>query len=349
MSGNTAEPLLPGPLLIDLAGTELTAEEQALLRHPLVGGVVLFTRNYRDPAQLAELTGAIHETGRNRLLITVDQEGGRVQRFRAGFTRLPASALLGRLWEQDAQAARQRARDQGLVMALECRARGVDCSFAPVLDLDFGFSQVIGDRALHADPQVVAELAMAFCAGVHLAGLPVVIKHFPGHGGIAPDTHTELATDNRIWQELYDQDLLPFRRLIAHGSEGVMLAHIRYPGVDQEVASFSAVWIQRVLRGAMGFRGAVFSDDMSMAGAAGGRALSRRVTDALRAGCDWVLLCNDRPGLRSLLDGLSLEPEDEDPASRSRRADMVGRLAGDPGGLLLDPHYLQARDRLLNH
>lgn len=334
--------------MIDVAGLELTGEDRELLRHPLVGGVILFSRNYHDLEQLAELTGTIRETAGDKCLIAVDQEGGRVQRFREGFTNLPAQARLGEAWDQNSdpnqQTTLQLARDLGLVMALEVRRGGVDFSFAPVLDLDFGLSSVIGDRALHGDPQVVGSLGLAISQGMDIAGMARVIKHFPGHGGIAPDTHTELAIDNRSWQQLQSQDLIPFQKLIDAGVQGVMLAHILYPEVDDRIAGFSSHWIGQVLRRRMGFSGAVFSDDMSMKGADQGETMPEKVQRALQCGCDWILLCNDRAEVQTVVESVPLR---KDPAASARRQMMQANQRVDIATLQDSRMYRDALQRLL--
>ena len=229
-----------GPVMLGLEGPELSAQERELLRHPLVGGVILFTRNYQSPAQLTALTGVIHALRQPRLLIAVDHEGGRVQRFRDGFTRLPAVRRLGELYDQDRMRAKQLARGTGWLMAAELRAVGVDFSFAPVLDLDHGVSSIIGDRAFHSDPEAVADLAHAYVSGMQKAGMEAVGKHFPGHGGIAADSHLELPVDPRPLAVLETADLLAFERMIHYGLAALMPAHVRYPAVDDQPAGFSA-------------------------------------------------------------------------------------------------------------
>ena len=280
-------------LMLDLEGLTVTAEEQELLRHPAVGGLILFSRNYQEPDQLYEL---IHQVraARPDLLIAVDQEGGRVQRFRTEFTRLPPMAALGRYHGRDPEAACHAADLLGELMADELRAYDIDISFAPVLDLDFGTSSVIGDRSFNADPHAVTELAGAFIDGMARAGMAATGKHFPGHGHVAADSHLELPEDSRTWEQLHD-DLVPFKAL-APRLDGIMPAHVRYQAVDAEPAGFSRHWLGKVLRGDCGYRGVIFSDDLGMAGAAGAGDFSQRAQAALGAGCDMVLVCNDRPG-----------------------------------------------------
>ncbi|MGE0072083.1 MAG: beta-N-acetylhexosaminidase [Thiomonas sp.] len=281
------------PLIVDVAGLQLTAADRRRLRHPLVGGVVLFARNWSNRRQLRELCGQIKAV-RSDLLIAVDHEGGRVQRFRDdGFTHLPAMRELGAHWMHDAAGAMRRATACGLVLAAELRACGVDFSFAPVLDLDWGESSVIGDRALHADPRVVAVLAQSLMFGMARAGMAHCAKHFPGHGHARADTHVAVATDPRPLRALLDADAAPYHWL-APGLRAVMPAHVVYPQVDALPAGFSTVWLRSVLRERIGFTGAIISDDLSMAAAttaADGR-LGQAVLQGLRAGCDLVLVCN---------------------------------------------------------
>jgi|TARA_R100001143_G_scaffold24275_1_gene24828 beta-N-acetylhexosaminidase len=280
-------------LMLDLEGPGVTPEEQDLLRHPAVGGLILFSRNYQEPDQLYELVRQVRET-RPDLLIAVDQEGGRVQRFRTEFTRLPPMAALGRFHGRDPGGARHAADLLGELMADELRGFDIDISFAPVLDLDFGTSSVIGDRSFNADPEAVTDLAGAFIDGMARAGMAATGKHFPGHGHVAADSHLELPEDPRSWEQLQD-DLVPFKAL-APRLDGIMPAHVRYQSVDDEPAGFSRHWLGKVLRGDCGYRGVIFSDDLGMAGAAGAGDFSQRAEAALGAGCDMVLVCNDRAG-----------------------------------------------------
>jgi beta-N-acetylhexosaminidase len=290
-----------GPLMVDIAGTELTAEDVRVLSHPLVGSVVLFTRNYRDPAQLSALTGAIRALRTPHLLIAVDQEGGRVQRFREGFTRLPAMRLLGRRFDQDRRDALALAQSVGWLMAGELRAVGVDFSFAPCVDLDYGVSEVIGDRAFHHDPDAVAALAVAVLSGMREAGMPAIAKHFPGHGAVVADSHVALPVDRREFADL-EPDMRPYRPLIDNNVAGIMAAHVVIPAVDALPASLSQRWITGVLRGEMGFHGCVFADDLSMAGAVAFGDVVARSELASAAGCDVLLICNDRPSVELVLE-----------------------------------------------
>jgi beta-N-acetylhexosaminidase len=323
-------------VLLDLEGTELTAEERELLRHPAVGGVILFARNYQDPGQVAALTSAIHALREPRLLIAVDQEGGRVQRFRAGFTRLPPAGRFGAMHRHQPQRARQAAERVGWLMAAELRAVGVDFSFAPVLDLDRGVSRVIGDRAFAHGVNAVSDLAAAWMAGVHAAGMAAVGKHFPGHGGIAADSHLELPVDGRSLADLTVEDLVPFARLIDHGLEAIMPAHVVYPRIDPQPAGFSRFWLGEVLRGRLGFQGVVFSDDLNMAAAGAGGDYRERAKAGLAAGCDMLLVCNNRPAAVETVAALH---DHDDPAALLRLLRMHGRGGRDLDGLRLDPSY----------
>ncbi len=308
--------------MLGLEGPELSAEEKQLLTHPLVGGVILFTRNYRSPEQVAALTAAIHGLRQPRLLVAVDHEGGRVQRFRQGFTHLPAVRRLGEICDHARLRAKQLARVTGWLMATELRAVGVDFSFAPVLDLDRGVSAVIGDRSFHHDPEIVADLAHAYGSGMQKAGMEAVGKHFPGHGGVAADSHVELPVDERPLDELAATDLLAFERMIHYGVAALMPAHVLYPRVDALPAGFSQRWLRDILRQRLGFQGVIFSDDLDMAGAGVAGSPPERAAAALAAGCDMVLACNDRPAAVAILDGLKVATN---PVSQLRLIRMHGR------------------------
>ncbi|QLQ02602.1 MAG: beta-N-acetylhexosaminidase [Thiobacillus sp.] len=310
-----------GPLMLDVAGTELTDDDRRRLGHPLVGGVILFSRNYRDPAQLAALTAEIHALKPAPLLIGVDHEGGRVQRFREGFTRLPPMRAFGEIWNTHPQQAKHLARETGFVLASELRAHGIDFSFAPVLDLDYGASSVIGDRAFHADPHAVFQLGQAMMLGMKDAGMAACGKHFPGHGFVVADSHVDVPVDNRTLADIAVADLVPFRLMIEAGLAAIMPAHVIYPNVDDKPAGFSRVWLQKLLRHQLGFDGAVFSDDLCMAGAAVAGGVVERVTAALEAGCDMALVCN-RPDLAD--DVLANLKVDWPAPSRARLARMHG-------------------------
>ena len=292
-----------GPLMIDLRGKTIAADEREWLQSPLVGGVILFTRNFESVEQLARLVAEIHAARQPPLLVTVDQEGGRVQRFREPFFRLPPFRALGRLYDEERELALKAVAACGWLMAAELRGVGVDLSFAPCVDLDRGLSKVIGDRALHREGAVVALLARRFAAGAKKAGMAITAKHFPTHAGAHSDSHTEFAVDNRELAEL-DEDLRPYRDLIANSLAAVMVAHVCFPAVDSRPASLSSRWISGYLRGELGFKGAVISDDLSMTGASVAGTPAERVRLALEAGCDLVLLCNAPEQIPGVLDSL---------------------------------------------
>ncbi|MCC4117815.1 beta-N-acetylhexosaminidase [Aromatoleum toluclasticum] len=331
-----------GPVMLDVAGTVLTDEERERLCDPLVGGVILFARNFTGSEQLSALTAEIHALRDPALVIAVDHEGGRVQRFRTdGFTRLPSMRRLGQMWAQDHVAALDAARAVGYVLASELLAHGVDLSFAPVLDLDYGSSRVIGDRSFHRDPQVAASLAQALAAGMADAGMGCVGKHFPGHGFVEADSHLEIPVDERDFDAIWNEDIAPYRHRIGRHLSGVMPAHVIYTKVDPNPAGFSPFWLQDVLRGRVGFKGVVFSDDLTMEGAAVAGDILARAKAACAAGCDMVLVCN-RPDLAAdLLDRWVPEVQ---PESRARIAALHARPQfGDSFALELSPVYQQAR------
>jgi beta-N-acetylhexosaminidase len=326
--------------MLDVAGTALTEEDRRRLAHPLAGGVILFSRNYASPDQLIRLTAEVHALRNPALIVAVDHEGGRVQRFRDGFTVIPPMRALGRAWDLDSKRARELAHDTGFVLAAELRAHGVDLTFAPVLDVDTGASGVIGDRALHADPKVIAELARALVRGFRLAGMNAVGKHFPGHGHVRADSHHEVPVDERPYVEIEASDLVPFRRLIGSGLGGIMPAHVIYPRVDSRPAGFSAVWLKRLLRGELGFDGVIFSDDLSMEGASVAGGITARAEAALAAGCDMVLVCNDPAAVDELFAGLNYATP---PVSLARLARIHGRARADTLVKLREnPRYARA-------
>jgi beta-N-acetylhexosaminidase len=290
-----------GPIMLDIEGTKLTAADKKKLLHPAVGGVILFTRNYLSLAQLTQLTAEIHALRAPPLLIAVDHEGGRVQRFRTDFTRLPPMRELGRIWDEHPGEARRLARQTGYVLAAELRAAGVDFSFTPVLDMDYGTSCVIGDRAIHCKPEVIAELAHSLMSGMKSGGMNAVGKHFPGHGRIQADSHFEVPIDRRPYSDIEMNDMVPFQKMVNLGLMGIMPAHVIYPEVDIRPAGFSDVWLKKILRGELGFEGCIFSDDLNMEGAAVAGGVLQRAESALKAGCDMVLICNNPEGADTLL------------------------------------------------
>ncbi|TBU93500.1 beta-N-acetylhexosaminidase [Stutzerimonas kirkiae] len=325
---------MQGSLMLDIAGTWLTAEDRQLLRQPQVGGLILFARNIEDPRQVLELTRAIRQV-RPDLLLAVDQEGGRVQRLRQGFVRLPA---MRRFAECDDALA--LAELTGWLMATEVLAVGIDFSFAPVLDLDHQRSAVIGARAFEGDPWRATQLAGAFIKGMHAAGMAATGKHFPGHGWAEADSHVAIPLDERDLAQIRQQDLQPFQAL-GGVLDAVMPAHVIYPAVDERPAGFSAYWLQTILRGELGFDGVIFSDDLSMAGAHVAGDAGERILAALGAGCDMGLVCNDRASAELALS--VLQRRDVMPAPRLRR--MVRRAEVLPD-YRCDPRWLQGLQAL---
>jgi beta-N-acetylhexosaminidase len=311
-----------GPLMVDIAGTELSADDVRVLSHPLVGSVLLFSRNYSNPAQVSALTAAIRALRTPHLLIAVDHEGGRVQRFREGFTRLPPVRLLGRRFDEDRRDGLVLAQSVAWLMAAELRAVGVDFSFAPCIDLDYGVSEIIGDRAFHSDPDTVAALGVATLVGLREAGMPAIAKHFPGHGAVVADSHVALPVDRREFVDL-EPDIRPYRALIDNNLAGIMAAHVVFPAVDALPASLSQRWVNGVLRGELGFHGCVFADDLTMAGAAAFGDVIARAELALAAGCDVLPICNDRHSVESVLE--AFETKTVSAASQARLVRMRAR------------------------
>ena len=281
-----------GPVMLDVVGTELTADDVRRLQHPLVGGVILFKRNFINNSQLKALTASIHEVRTPPLLIAVDHEGGRVQRFRDGFTKIPAMREFGKIWDSHPKKAKQLATEAGWILAAELRAHGIDFSFTPVLDMDYGDSLVIGDRAFHLKPQAINDLAFALMQGLKKGGMAAVGKHFPGHGFVVADSHVSMPVDDREFDQIAQHDMQPFKMMIDDGIQAIMPAHVIYPKVDDKPAGFSARWLQKILRERLGFNGVIFSDDLSMEAATAGGDVTTRALAALNAGCDMVLLCN---------------------------------------------------------
>jgi len=313
-----------GPVMLDLIGTKISDQERELLLHPQTGGVILFTRNFESIAQIRDLVDEIHQLREPRLLVAIDHEGGRVQRFRDGFTHIPPARNIGLIYNKDKAKGREFAKTCGWLMAAELRSVGIDFSFAPVLDIAHGLSGVIGDRAYHSNPEYVADLAHHFMAGMQKAGMEAVGKHYPGHGGVREDSHLALPVDERSLDEIRDQDLVPFERMIHFGLAGIMPAHVVYSRIDQQPAGFSAYWLNGVLRQELGFKGVIFSDDLSMAAAEVGGTYAERAHIALKAGCDMLLVCNHPEGAAEVL--MALEGH-EDTVSSVRLARMHGRKA----------------------
>ncbi|NCF16090.1 MAG: beta-N-acetylhexosaminidase [Gammaproteobacteria bacterium] len=294
-----------GPVMLDIEGLTLSPADRDLLREPAVGGVILFTRNYESADQVADLVAEIRALRSPPLLIAVDHEGGRVQRFREGFTQIPPMRRIGREYDRDSESGLLAAREAGWLIASELRAVGIDLCFAPCVDLDWGVSEIIGDRSFHRNPEVVADLANAFSRGLRSAGMAAVAKHFPGHGAVLADSHLKLPVDRRDYGLVLD-DMRPYERLIGNGAiAGVMLAHIVYEQIEAQPAGFSELWIQRELRSRLGFGGAVFCDDLSMKATRGYGSMAERGRLALDAGCDMILVCNDRDAAHQAVDALN--------------------------------------------
>jgi beta-N-acetylhexosaminidase len=320
-----------GPVMLGIAGLELTREDRERLLHPAAGGVILFSRNYQNPAQLRELVRDIRRLRSPELLVAVDHEGGRVQRFREGFTELPAMHRIGDVFSYDPVRGQDLACDAGWLLAQELRAVGVDFSFTPVLDRDIGISEVIGDRAFHERPDVIALLGGCLLDGLEQGGMAGVGKHFPGHGAVAADSHLDVPVDPRPFAEIEAEDIAAFLPLLPRLG-GIMPAHVIYPEVDAKPAGFSGIWLHDLLRVRWGFDGAIFSDDLGMAGAYVAGSPAERAHAALYAGCNMVLICNDPVATDEILQ--TLEGRPEDPDSRRRLDAMRSRRAtGDPARL----------------
>jgi len=332
--------------MVDLVGLELSEVERDILQHPLVGGVILFSRNYESPEQVTALTESIRALRDPHLLISVDHEGGRVQRFRQGFTRLPPIGALGKHFMQHPELTRQRAEKTGWLMAAELRAVGVDFSFAPVLDLDYGVSEIIGDRSFHRDPEAVASMAHAYIQGMKRAKMSAVGKHFPGHGAVEVDSHLGLPVDSRHFEDMIQADILPFSRLCQTELAGIMPAHIVYEQSDSLPAGFSPFWIKEVLRDRLGFQGAVLSDDLSMEGAAIIGDPLARAEAALEAGCDMVLVCNKPESAVQVIDGLKLV---NDPLRHMRLIRLHGRHAMNRDDLFASAEWKEAAKTVLSY
>jgi len=327
-------------LIIGISGLVLTEEEREWIRTPCVSGVILFSRNFDSRMQVCELVAAIRAEREGPFVLSVDQEGGPVQRFRSGFTELPALARLGELYERDRAQAVALAEEHAWVMASEMRALDIDISFAPVLDLKRG-NLAIGERAFHVDPAVVSDLGLAYLRGMRLAGMAATIKHFPGHGSVLQDTHFDRATDSRPLEVLRTTDLLPFGDAIVAGAEAVMMAHVAYPLVDANPAGYSRVWIQDILRDEYQFGGVVISDDISMVAAESAGGIGARIAAHSSAGCDLILVC--RPGV--VAESL-LAVRDQLPCPASRVATLCGGIAADWQSLNDNPQYARFVARL---
>jgi len=325
---------------VDILGLALTEDDRQRLAHPAAGAVILFSRNFQDSQQLTALTEEIERLREPALPIGVDQEGGRVQRFREGFTLIPPMRRMGKQWDRDRDGGRAAARAAAYVIAAELAAHGLDFSFAPVLDLDYGGSSVIGDRALHFDPTAVAALGASIVQGFADAGMAAVAKHFPGHGFATADTHSDVARDERALKEIFKKDVLPYEAAIKAGLAAAMPAHVVFTQADSEPAGYSKYWLQEVLRGKLGFQGLIFSDDLSMKGASVAGGPAERARAALAAGCDMVLLCNDPQGLDGLLEFLV-----EVPLGKAERLDLMRKKGG--RDLRKSVAYREAQETLL--
>lgn len=326
-----------GPVMIDIEGQSLSALDREKIAHPNTGALILFSRNFDNPEQITSLIKQIRAARNGTILIAVDQEGGRVQRFQNGFTRLPAASLYS--------TEPGLAETAGWLMAAELLAVGVDFSFAPVLDVDCGISQIIGNRSFSEQPNLAAQLASEFRNGMKLAGMAATGKHFPGHGSVALDSHLTLPEDSRDLNTIRQHDLIPFQQLINQGLEAIMPAHVVYPLVDKLPAGFSSFWIQTILRQELGFDGAIFSDDLSMEGAASVGNFSERAGLALQAGCDMLLVCNNSSAAEQVLDSLPIQ---ENPNRQRRLAAMAGRFTTDRQQLQLSQKWQQSVKQL-NH
>ncbi len=333
-----------GPLMVDLQGTAISETERTLLLQPEVGGVILFTRNFESVEQITGLVEEIHNLKSPKILVAVDHEGGRVQRFHDGFSRIPAAACYARVAQGDLQQSRQLAESAGWLMAIELRACGVDFSFAPVLDLAHGLSGVIGDRAFHSKPATVATLAYAFMHGMNKAGMQAVGKHFPGHGGVVEDSHVAMPVDHRELEELLRSDIVPFENMIANKLAAIMPAHVIYDKVDDKPAGYSTFWIDKILRQRFGFQGVIFSDDLSMeaAGVAGG--FGERADAALKAGCDMALVCNH---LEGAIDAVEYIKGYTNPTSQLRLVRMHGEHEVSWAQLKQNEHWQQVSAKVV--
>lgn len=326
------------PVMIDLEGLELSKEESELLNHPLTGGIIFFSRNYESVEQLSALIKAVRNATDKELLIAVDHEGGRVQRFRAEFTELPAIASLAK-----SDNPTQSAFSHGWLMASEVRAMGIDFSFAPVLDINYGVSGVIGDRSFNRDPQVISKLANEYIHGMREAGMASTGKHFPGHGAVVEDSHHEIPVDRRSKKEIWQEDIIPFADLIKQGLDAVMPAHVIYENLDKNPAGFSPYWLKQVLRDELKFDGVIFSDDLTMEGASVVGDYADRANAATTAGCDMVLVCNNRAGAIQVLDKAKITQTKE---SANRLQRMIGKPFMNRSALLDSKRWAESVDEI---
>ncbi len=310
-----------GPLMVDLEAASISETERSLLLKPEVGGIILFSRNFESIDQLTALVDEIHQLRSPRLLVAVDHEGGRVQRFHEGFSRIPAAATYAKVAANDLERSRKLAENAGWLMAVELRACGVDFSFAPVLDLAHGLSGVIGDRAFHSKPAIVSTLAYAFMHGMNKAGMQAVGKHFPGHGGVVEDSHVAMPVDHRELEALLSSDIIPFQNMIENKLAAIMPAHVIYDKVDDKPAGYSSYWIETILRKRFAFQGVVFSDDLSMEAACVAGGFGERAEAALQAGCDMALVCNH---LQGAVEAAEYIKGYSDPTSQLRLVRMHG-------------------------
>lgn len=312
------------PMMLDIEGIELTGEEKELCAHPLTGGVILFSRNYESIEQLEQLVTSIRTLSNKDLLIAVDHEGGRVQRFQSEFTPLPAIATLSseRNNDKSIHPAAKNSFVHGWLMAAEVRAMDIDFSFAPVLDINFGISEVIGDRAFDRNPELISTLATEYIKGMRQAGMASTGKHFPGHGAVVEDSHLEIPVDKRDRETIWKKDIVPFSHLINQGLDAIMPAHVIYPELDDKPAGFSHFWLQKVLRQELGFNGAIFSDDLSMEGASTIGGFTERAEASMEAGCDMFIVCHNRKGVIEIIDKAHIKQTRD---SSSRLTKMMGK------------------------
>jgi len=333
-----------GPLMVDLEGTAISETERNLLLRAEVGGVILFTRNFESIEQITALVEEIHALKSPKILVAVDHEGGRVQRFHEGFSRLPAAASYAKATINNLEKSRQLSENAGWLMAVELRACGIDFSFAPVLDLAHGLSGVIGDRAFHSKPATVATLAYAFMHGMNKAGMQAVGKHFPGHGGVVEDSHVAMPVDHRELEELLRSDIVPFETMIENKLAAIMPAHVIYDKIDEKPAGYSSFWIENILRQRFGFQGAIFSDDLSMEAACIAGGYGERADAALKAGCDMALVCNHLDGAIEAADYIKGY---SNPTSQLRLVRMHGEHNVSWSELKQDEHWQQVSAQIV--